>query len=394
MYSKSERYDKALDLHQYNVEHLSKDDMYTMWSLVEIIKSNINNANHTDADAACDILLAEFSQQPAFPIEVYQIAMKYKKSGRPEKAFQLHQYNIENSSKDDVYTMWSKVEIIKSYIRDANDAAADEAFNKLLSEFSDQPTLPKEIYQIVDEYARAGRYDKADQLYQHVLDNWPEARQAGLEHIGVAEIIVLSFIESGNDMAAQEALDSLIADFNEHPDLAWTLDGIAGRYEKVERYDEARSIYQKIVTDYNETDYALTAQKKLIIVAMKAGNDAATQTELDTLITDFNDHPGLPRAIIDIEEHCCNKILAAESWASDNYLNPVKVWEKIIKRFPDFFYDDPDLYYFIACCYYQLGQYEKAIEYYSIVIDKWPNDKHVRGAQHLIHICLERLTNT
>jgi tetratricopeptide (TPR) repeat protein len=212
--------------------------------------------------------------------------------------------------------------------------------------------------------------------------------------LDLARTNVLYLIELGNYGLAAEALTKLLSEFSEHPDLAWTLDGIAGKYEKAKRYDEARSIYQKIVTDYNKTDYALTAQKKLTILEITVGDDAAAQVALDTLITDFNDHPGLPRAIINIEEHFCNKILAAESWASDNYLNPLKVWEKIIKRFPDFFYDDPDLYYFIACCYYQLGQYEKAIEYYSIVIDKWPNDKHVRGAQHLIHSCLERLTNT
>jgi hypothetical protein len=98
--------------------------------------------------------------------------------------------------------MWSKVEIVKSYIRDANDAAADEAFDKLLTEFSGQPTLPKEIYQIVDMYAMAGKYDKADQVYQHVLNNWPEAKQDGLGHIGVAEINILDLIDSGNDAAA------------------------------------------------------------------------------------------------------------------------------------------------------------------------------------------------
>ena len=30
---------------------------------------------------------------------------------------------------------------------------------------------------------------------------------------------ILSLIEGGNDTEAQEALDSLIADFNDHPDL-------------------------------------------------------------------------------------------------------------------------------------------------------------------------------
>ena len=49
------------------------------------------------------------------------------------------------------------------------------------------------------------------------------------------------------------------------------LDGIAGRYEKAKKYEEAKSIYQDIVTDYPGTDYALTAQKKIAILDIKAG---------------------------------------------------------------------------------------------------------------------------
>jgi len=339
LYNKAGRDNKAAALHQYNVEHISSVDKYTLWSLVETIKSHLRNLDDDDADAACDILLAQFSQQPAFPTELYKIAMIYQKSGRPRKAIELHQYNIESSSKDDMYMMWSKIEIIKSHIRDANDAAADEAFNKLLTEFSGQPTLPKEIYQIVDEYAMAGRYDKADQIYQHVLVNWPEAEQAGLEHIGVAEINLLSLIESGNDTAASEALDSLIADFNEHPDLAWTLDGIAGRYEKIQKYDEARSIYRKIATDYNETDYAFTAQKKLAVLEIKAGDDVAAQAALELLITDFNDHPDLPEAVFVVGEQYYSEAYRLENegyyeQAKEYFRKAIVIFERIIQEFP------------------------------------------------------------
>jgi len=291
------------------------------------------------ADAAFAELTAVFAGHKDIAQAVWKIAKEYEESKKYDKALELHQYNIESSSKDDMYMMWSKIEIIKSHIRDANDAAADEAFNKLLTEFSGQPTLPKEIYQIVDEYAMAGRYDKADQIYQHVLVNWPEAEQAGLEHIGVAEINLLSLIESGNDTAASEALDSLIADFNEHPDLAWTLDGIAGRYEKIQKYDEARSIYRKIATDYNETDYAFTAQKKLAVLEIKAGDDVAAQAALELLITDFNDHPDLPEAVFVVGEQYYSEAYRLENegyyeQAKEYFRKAIVIFERIIQEFP------------------------------------------------------------
>jgi tetratricopeptide (TPR) repeat protein len=380
LHSKAGRDNKALTLHQYNVEQLSMDDKYTMWSLVEIIKSHMQNADVDAADAACDILLDKFSKQPAFPTELYQIAMRYKKSGRNEKALELHKYNIEHSSRDDKYTMWSKVEIVKSHIRDANDIAADEAFGELLAEFSGQPTLPKEIYQIVDEYVMAGSYDKADQVYQQVLDNWPDAREAGLEHIGVAEINVLSLIESGNDTAAREALDILIADFNEHPDLAWTLDGIAGRYEKVQKYDEARSIYQKIVTDYNETDYAFTAQKKLAILEITAGDDIAAQAALEILIADFNDHTELPQTLLSISE---------QYFYRNNYQRATELWELMLSKYPESSVIE-EILYFLAVCYEKLKDDPNATKYYTKLVEQHTNGRYAYRAPYSLALIYRR----
>ena len=100
-------------------------------------------------------------------------------------------------------------------------------------------------------------------------------------------------------------------------------------------------------------------------------------------------------AISNIEERYYNKILATEQRPLDKsyHRRPVKVWERITKEFPDFFHNDPDLYYFIACCYYQLGEYEKAINHYYEVIDGWPDYKYVEGAQHLMDECFEKLEN-
>jgi len=76
----------------------------------------------------------------------------------------------------------------------------------------------------------------------------------------------------------------------------------------------------------------------------------------------------------------------------ENYLRPVEIWEKVLSKFPDFFYNDPDLYYFIACCYYQLGQYKKAIEYCNLVINNWPDHKYGRrDARYLIDDSLDKL---
>ena len=176
-YEQTKKYDKALELHQYNVQQFSPD-RHAMWSQTEIIYLHINRGENAAADAACDKLITVFSEQETLPKEIHQIATKYNQLKRNDKALELYQYNAEHCSKDNIYTMWSQVEIIKSHIHNDNNAAADTACDTLLNVFSEQPTLSKEVYQIADLYNKAGESTKAGRLYQHVVDNWPKSDQA------------------------------------------------------------------------------------------------------------------------------------------------------------------------------------------------------------------------
>ena len=171
--------------------------------------------------------------------------------------------------------------------------------------------------------------------------------------------------------SAQASLDSLIADFNDHPGLPEALYQVASQYQDRQRHEQARQLYQYIADTWPESDRALPARMDVAITNIALGDDAAAQAALDRLIADFNDHSVLPWAISNIEVAYYIRILAGETWVRENYLHPVEIWQKVIRKFPDFFHPDPDLYYFIADCYRQLGEYEKAVEYYGIVAANW-----------------------
>ena len=80
-------------------------------------------------------------------------------------------------------------------------------------------------------------------------------------------------------------------------------------------------------------------------------------------------------------------------WVRDNYLQPTLIWEKTLGRYPDGFCNDPDLCYFIACCYYQLKQYENAVQYYVLLLNNWPGHRYAFGAESLILACFEEAAN-
>ena len=61
------------------------------------------------------------------------------------------------------------------------------------------------------------------------------------------------------------------------------------------------------------------------------------------------------------------------------------MWEKVLAAVPDFFHNDADLYYFIAGCYQNTGEYEKALEYFEFTASNWPYKKMGRDAQIMLN---------
>jgi tetratricopeptide (TPR) repeat protein len=125
------------------------------------------------------------------------------------------------------------------------------AVKKLLSEFSDNRYKPRAIHNTAWEYRKAGRYDKADQLYQYVVDNQSGNEDMMWVKTGIARLN----IALGNDAAAEKTIDILIADFNDHPELPTAIFILGEEYynealflrENEGLYEQAKKCYQKAV---------------------------------------------------------------------------------------------------------------------------------------------------
>jgi len=227
------------------------------------IMSLIISQKDEQAKEAFDKLIADFSERPDISETVYRVAKKYEEIKKPYKAFQFHQYNVENFP-EDIHAMWSQVEVVYFHIRDFNEPAADAACNKLLTAFSNQPTLLKEVYNVADLYNRIGRYDKSSQLYQHIIDNRSNSENSIWAKTSMAKLNILF----ENETEAEKSLANLISDFNDHPDLSQLVFKIGedyyeeafyfeneGQTQKAKEYfTKAIAIWEKVTTELPETD--------------------------------------------------------------------------------------------------------------------------------------------
>ena len=324
-YHKAKKYDKAVQIHQYNVEHYSLD-MYAMWSQVGIANSYISQGKDTaTVDASIDKLLSVFSEQPTLPKEIWKMANRCDRTGRPARALELHRYNVDYYP-EDKYALWSQVQIIKSCIPDANDtAAADAATDKLISVFSDQPTLPKEIWKIANRFDGLERIEKAIELHNYNVDNFPNDENAMLSQVYIVYTCIYN-AKDGNDTAAEAAIDKLTSVFSDQPDLPEELYEIAGKFKGRKKLDKAYQYYQYVADNFSDNDHALLAQQQMVSLSLKLGDQAGASAGVEKLIADFKDDENIAEAVSQV----------AKTYRSNKkYTEAIELYNYVVDNHPD-----------------------------------------------------------
>jgi len=276
-YDKSGRDERALELRKYNVGRFP-NDKYAMWSQVRIFHSLMAKGDDSGADAAVEKLLGVFSEQATLPREIHQIGGAYVKAKRRDRALELWNYNVENHP-NDKFAMWSQVRTVYSHIEDGNDTAADTAAGRLLSVFSEEPTLSREIRQVAKRFGRAGMAGKSVDLHTYNVDNFPKSEEAMASQLDIVDY----YLDDANDPnAAAMAADRLVSVFSEQEGLAGKVYEIAGRLAKAGRADDAIGVYEYNVENSAEDANGLLSQVEIVYINIDkkdaAGIDAAVDT--------------------------------------------------------------------------------------------------------------------
>ncbi len=175
-YRKLKKYTEARQLYQHVVDNWPETE-HALWAQADLIKTHLDLVDDTGAEAAADKLLAGFSNSPLIARAVHDVAQHYRFSGKYEKANQLYQYTIDHWPKAE-HALWSQADLIKSHLSHGDDPNAQAAVNRLLADFTDNPLIARAVWD-TGQYCRdLKKYEKANELYQHVLDTWPDSEHA------------------------------------------------------------------------------------------------------------------------------------------------------------------------------------------------------------------------
>ena len=130
--------------------------------------------------------------------------------------------------------------------------AAEAELWELLDKYSQDKELPAAMHEIVEEYRNVGAYDTGRELFGWLLENWQQGDKTMLElQVGVA----LQSIKLGEPNKTDAAVQKLIADYNDNPNIAKGLFQIAEEYFYARSYDKAVELWKLVESGYQNSEF-------------------------------------------------------------------------------------------------------------------------------------------
>ncbi len=321
-YRELKKYAQAARLYRHIVTNYP-DSEHALKAQMDLVKSYLALEDEANVETAIGGLLGNFSDNPLAARAVWEIGQHCRELKKYAQANRLYKHVVANC-RDSESALWAKADLIKSYLALKDDPNAEAAIEKLVADFSNNPLISRAIHDTAYEHRKLEKYDRADQLDQFVIDNWPWHEQAMWAKMDMIKTNIL--LE--NDAVVESAIDSLIADFNDHPDLPEAVFVVGEQY------------YYKVY--YSDS--------------------------------------------------FCKKSEDLDPEARENFTKALTIWERIITELPESEPTvSAHAYYFSAVCYRHLGKYEKPIEYCSKIVDNWPDYRYIWHAKSMITRCLNEL---
>jgi len=327
-------YEKANELYQYVLDTWPAAE-HAMWAQMGLAISNIADGNDPAAEAATKNLITNFAGNERLPEALFYIAGRYGWDRKYDQAKSIYQQIIQNWP-DNSFAGNAEFELARtnifSLIDFHDEPNALVAIDKFISDFNDRPDLPAVLYEFAARYNQLKEYKPSnftEAVYQRAINQFLKAPQARSAQLNILRMNILSFINSGDDPNAMTTLDTLIADFNNYPDLTWTvfpiIEQIAEQYYGKARLQESKGHHERAKLYY--------------------------------------------RKFIDVWEKIITQLSPSAAYTPQAY------------------------YCSAGCYNYNLGEYEKAIEYYQKLLDNWHDFdyRRVSYAWFGIACCYEQL---
>ncbi|MGD0551035.1 MAG: tetratricopeptide repeat protein [Sedimentisphaerales bacterium] len=271
--------------------------------------SLIDTGKYTEAGSAADKLVADFSGNRGLPEAQYWIAERYERYDKFDEANHFYQQVIQNYS-DSLWADKSKLGIsrakAKSLIVSQNYDQAQKEIDKLAVDFADNNDLPEAIFWITERFQRSGRLEDAKLNFLRIIDTYPSSPWAGKAKLWLSKITVLSLISAQQFSQAEDAIGKFVADFTENPDLPEALFWISEGFQRIDKFEEAKQNFQRVVDNYPASPWAGKAKfwlSRVTVFSLIVSQDyGGAKSALDKFMADYAGDTDYPETLYWIAE--------------------------------------------------------------------------------------------
>ncbi len=210
--------------------------------------------------------------------------------------------------------------LIYLYIQQNKQDDAETAYGQLLADFSDNPGLLKAIDHVADDWREFEDFAKAREVYQYIVNTWPDAEDTVDSQRGV----VLTSLLLGDYDYANESLDKLIKDYGDHRDIGKNIDFLAGEFRSIGKYAKARELYLYVVENHPQSEEAVSSLGGAIRTSFLLGDDPNAEALTQQLLSQYADNEDLPGVYDEVADEY--RLARQFAKARDLYRYAVAAW--------------------------------------------------------------------
>jgi tetratricopeptide (TPR) repeat protein len=216
---------KAIEAYKKVVENWPGSDE-AVESQTYVAKLYISASDDANAELAVEKLVAGFAKEDKVVEGVMEAAEEYGNASKHDKAGELYRRIVETWP-DREEALWTQMGVVTSRLRAWDLDGAEAELGRLLTEFETNERLSDAVHEIVEEYRNTGAHEEGRQLFGWLLENRYSGDKTMLElQVGIA----LQSIKLGELDKADPAVEKLIGDYNDNPELAKALFQIGEEY--------------------------------------------------------------------------------------------------------------------------------------------------------------------
>ena len=382
-YEKLQRYDKARPIYQYMVDHWA-DKPDAMMARTALVCSLIYLKETPAAESHTQLLIEQYDGKNGLPFYLNRIGSVYFQQEHYPQAKSVFEYFLNHYPEDNQATLVQK-NLILCYLGLDDTEAALAATEVLLNTFADRKNAPGNIAAAAWAYRGRRLYETALKLYKFNLERYPQAKEALSWMLGY----VRESLELGDLAAVNEGVDTLFNKYwgkTDTPSVALRIGTLLVEND----HPRAAEVLQKIIDSFPSDKAALTAWIMMGYLHIYRGDDAQAESIFQHVLRDGTDNPDLPILCFLTAEGYWDAALKQPRLDRKMNERAKTCFQKAAAKFEGFITQFPnaprtaEAHHFVGECYYKLGQYEKAIEYFQKTVDNFPDYEDAWVAQSRI----------